>query len=527
LAVDGKRDWDAEFIQLLPSMVTSKTDLEAASAIVRWLDSLGPVTPCAKCVTDSAMPVPAPTKGWLESDVRDPGLRASLERIYVNRPGSGSQHYVRPAPGVGNALFSNESTGESDQDPAARLLTLARYWNAVRFWFPYRTLIARDWDKVLETYVPQFAAADNGATYAGLLHRFAAELGDGHSRIRPQARSAKPPSAAAPSKPVCIFSIDWRFAGEHLTVHRDAKGILRPGDVILAIDDVPLATMLQRIEQTIRVSTHAHQLERSTNYLLAGECAVARVLFKRGPDILESKLVRIPAVEADPLIGKRSHDRTGPTFQTLPGNVAYLKLSDIQDRDIPDYMNRARSTSGLIVDIRNYPSAFVPFAIGRYFAQSNTPFAKFTKPQFRTPGAFEWANTATINPAPAGERLTIPLVVLIDSQSISQSEYTAMALEAVGAHLVGSTTAGADGNVTMLPLPTGETAIFTGIGVFYPDGRPTQRIGIVPHDFVEPTPAGIAAGRDEVLDAALEFVVQSSGQKPRAKIRPRRLSHQQ
>jgi hypothetical protein len=47
----------------------------------------------------------------------------------------------------------------------------------------------------------------------------------------------------------------------------------------------------------------------------------------------------------------------------------------------------------------------------------------------------------------------------------------------------------------------------SGIGVFYPDRRPTQRVGIVPDVEVRPTLAGIRAGRDEVLEAALRQIL--------------------
>lgn len=43
----------------------------------------------------------------------------------------------------------------------------------------------------------------------------------------------------------------------------------------------------------------------------------------------------------------------------------------------------------------------------------------------------------------------------------------------------------------------------SGIGVFYPDKRPMQRVGIVPDVEVRPTIAGIHAGRDEVLEEAV------------------------
>lgn len=99
-------------------------------------------------------------------------------------------------------------------------------------------------------------------------------------------------------------------------------------------------------------------------------------------------------------------------------------------------------------------------------------------------------------------------MILVDEASQSQAEYTAMAFRAApGAIVVGSTTAGADGNVSSIPLPGGQRAMISGIGVFYPDKRPTQRIGIVPDLVALPTIAGIRAGRDEVLEAALEHVL--------------------
>ena len=52
--------------------------------------------------------------------------------------------------------------------------------------------------------------------------------------------------------------------------------------------------------------------------------------------------------------------------------------------------------------------------------------------------------------------------------------------------------------------------MISGIGVFYPDKKPTQRVGIVPDVEVQPTIAGIRAGRDEVLEEALRQILETS-----------------
>jgi C-terminal processing protease CtpA/Prc len=63
--------------------------------------------------------------------------------------------------------------------------------------------------------------------------------------------------------------------------------------------------------------------------------------------------------------------------------------------------------------------------------------------------------------------------------------------------VIGSQTAGADGNVTVIALPDGVRTVFTGLGVYYPDGTATQRIWIVPDIETRATLAGLRAGLDE------------------------------
>ena len=46
----------------------------------------------------------------------------------------------------------------------------------------------------------------------------------------------------------------------------------------------------------------------------------------------------------------------------------------------------------------------------------------------------------------------------------------------------------------------------TGLGVYYPDGRETQCIGIIPDIEVKPTIEGIKQGKDEVLERAIKFI---------------------
>jgi C-terminal processing protease CtpA/Prc len=92
--------------------------------------------------------------------------------------------------------------------------------------------------------------------------------------------------------------------------------------------------------------------------------------------------------------------------------------------------------------------------------------------------------------------------MLINEYAMSASEHTSLRFEAAAdVTFIGSPTSGANGMITSVVLPGGMFVTFTGADVRHADGRQLQRVGIQPHIRVEPTLAGLRAGRDEVLEA--------------------------
>jgi C-terminal processing protease CtpA/Prc len=97
--------------------------------------------------------------------------------------------------------------------------------------------------------------------------------------------------------------------------------------------------------------------------------------------------------------------------------------------------------------------------------------------------------------------------MLIDERAISQAEHTGLFLESAnGTKFVGSPTNGANGDVTNFSVPGGIFISFTGQAVRHLDGRQLQRVGLQPDIPVTPTIKGIQAGRDEVLEKAIEYL---------------------
>jgi C-terminal processing protease CtpA/Prc len=226
-----------------------------------------------------------------------------------------------------------------------------------------------------------------------------------------------------------------------------------------------------------------------------------RLSVKREGSTLDVTARRVPRDSMDTTTGW-THDLPGPTFRRLSDDVAYLKMSSVKNGEVDQYLRGAAGAPCLVIDIRNYPSAFLVFELGQHLVKDSTAFVTFTTGDTRNPGAFGWSEPLSVTPEkPYFEG---KVAILVDEVTQSSAEYTTMAFRArPGTVVVGSTTAGADGNVSAIPLPGGLRTMISGIGVFYPNHRPTQRVGIAPDVVIRPTIAGIRAGRDEVLEAAI------------------------
>lgn len=98
-------------------------------------------------------------------------------------------------------------------------------------------------------------------------------------------------------------------------------------------------------------------------------------------------------------------------------------------------------------------------------------------------------------------------VVLMNEFTQSQAESTAAAFQdANGTTLIGSRTAGAEGDITNTCLPGDICITFSGQEVRLANGDQLQCVGLKPDVEVRPTIEGLRAGRDEVLERALVFL---------------------
>jgi len=508
IIASGQHHWDYDLFRLLPQVLSSADQASANAAAHKWIAALGALNECTACAslneTDLYM---KPKLEWISDEkLLGTDLSRDLQRIHRNRPAAGNGFYVSLAPNVGNPVFDHEPAypGIKLPDAGFQILALYRFWNIIEYWYPYRDIVGENWDNVLTEFIPRIALAKTADSYQREFMAFIAKVHDTHANLW-SSLQVRPPVGD------CQLPVVVRFVENSAVVSGYSQAVAGPatglkiGDVILDIDGTPVSQLVESWSPYYAASNDPTRLRDIAHSMTRGNCGPSILRVRRESQTLTLTTPRVPPGASDSQAG-RTHDLPGETFRKLSNDVGYLKLSSVKAADAARYIESANTTKGLIIDIRNYPSEFVVFALGSLLVDKPTEFVRFTVGDLSNPGAFHWHPPLSL--IPGQPHYTGKIVILIDETTLSQAEYTTMAFRsAAGAIVVGSTTAGADGNVSAIPLPGGFRAMISGIGVFYPDRKPTQRIGIVPNVEIRPTVAGIRAGRDEVLEEALRQIL--------------------
>jgi hypothetical protein len=505
----GQVHWDYELFRIMPAILAAN-DLAGASAVLlQWIDGLGEAKPAGSPAEFNESDLHLrPDLRWLQDEARlGSALSQRLRTIQSSRSRVPRQFYVSQASGVGNPVFDHEPAYQRipDADAGYQLLGLFRFWNIIRYWFPYRDLIKDDWDATLAEFIPRIGLAKTNSAYQLEMMAMIARVHDTHANLW-SSLQVRPPTGDS-QLPVTVRFIEGRAViAKLLSVPGQSPSGLQVGDVITAIDGVAVGKLVEQWSPYYAASNETTRLRDIAHALTRGPAGAMKVWVRRGDQEQEITANRV-AISALGSQNLRSHDLPGPVFRRLSKDVAYLKLSAVKAADADQYIEEAAGTKGLVIDVRNYPSEFVVFALGSHLVDQPTEFARFTICDLTTPGAFHWRGKP-LSLSPRAPHYSGRIVILIDEMTLSQAEYTTMAFRvAPGAIVVGSTTAGADGNVMPIPLPGGLSTMMSGIGVFYPDKRPTQQVGIIPDIEARPTIEGIKAGRDEVLEEALRQIL--------------------
>jgi carboxyl-terminal processing protease len=84
-----------------------------------------------------------------------------------------------------NVLLTNEKRYLAAFPPIEiRLLAVAHYWSVINFFFPYKSLIEYNWDRIPSLYCEQILTNKNELDFHQTLRRLTTEIRDGHGSLQ-------------------------------------------------------------------------------------------------------------------------------------------------------------------------------------------------------------------------------------------------------------------------------------------------------------------------------------------------------
>ncbi|MCP4657981.1 MAG: hypothetical protein GY856_21440, partial [bacterium] len=384
----------------------------------------------------------------------------------------------------------------SGDDRATRLAAVALAWGVFQHFYPYFDVVESDWPGALRQALSDASSDPDARAFLDTLRRLVAELRDGHGRV-----------GHASDQSTSHLPLLWHWIENQLVVTRispEGTADLRPGDAVLSVDDKPALTALREREALISGATLQWQRYRSLDELAVGQ-AGREMRLEVASLAGEKRTVTLEATLPSYGEGSLREERPEKIAEVRPG-IFYLDLGRISDEDFRSSVDRLAQARGIVFDLRGYPM-LSPIVIAHLIdepvssARWNVPVV--TRPD-REGMTFDFSNWWVMPEAP---RLTAKVAFLTDGRAISYAEtYLGIIEHYRLAEIVGTATAGTNGNVNPLTLPGGYRVSWTGMQVLKHDGSRHHGVGIQPTIPVSRTRRGVAEGRDEVLERALEVV---------------------
>jgi hypothetical protein len=525
----GEKNWDEELLGMIPLIRFAEED-EVNDILYDWYVSLGDdgydghgssyQTQDLRCMVDLT---------WI------------TDESYLGAPLSAALARFREIPKMdlskapvffddnGVCDFSNEKA-HSASGVENYLLGLFRLWNAIEYYFPYKDIIDYDWNEVLLEFIPEMIEAANADSYWFTLYAVSAKTHDAHvywdnQPSKLEMRFGGSYTGDHDSRRLAIPVMFERAEGQIVVLKTFRDIFLQPGDVVISVDGVDINKIVEDIKQYIAVPND-EKLRDVMLFLPLCKSSMPEVTVLRdGKELTDT--VRAVSWDYKIFKGGLVEKPIEKSHELLDNNIGLINPMIINADQLYDVMKEFSGTDGLIIDLRQRPHTSISvYLLAEYFLDEVKPCTLWSKPFAPVPGFYWDASISRVGPGVRVSRewyaandikypdvidpyfYNKPVVILMNQHSQSKTEAVIMGLRTgPNVTVLGSNSIGADGNCAYLPMPGGATLRFTNFGAYTPEGGQTQRIGLSPDIYIEQTIAGIRDGRDELMEAAVEFLL--------------------
>lgn len=385
----------------------------------------------------------------------------------------------------------------TDDDRATRLADVILAWNVFQHFYPYFDVVKTDWPASLETALRSAATDPDAAAFGNTLRRLVAALHDGHGHVY-----------SSSGRPMFPVPVSWDWIEDRLVVTHVPKTQgqdIGRGDVVIAIDGKPVAQALAEIESLISGAT-----PQWIRFRALGELALGN---KDEPVTLEIESYGKPGkrhrvtLKRDLSPMDLAEPRPEKIKEMEPG-ILYVDLNTISNDDWNKALPQLSTARGIVFDMRGYPSKLSPDFLS-YLSEKSLTSAQWHIPNVAFPDRKElqFERGGEWNLPPKTPYLAAKKAFITDGRAISYAESCMGIVEHYKlGEIVGGATAGTNGNINFFTLPGGYRLFWTGMKVLKHDGSQHHGVGIRPTIPASRTLAGAAAGRDELLERAIQAV---------------------
>jgi carboxyl-terminal processing protease len=379
-----------------------------------------------------------------------------------------------------------------------RLEVLEDLWRHLNETYPtleYKGIFGREWIEPTAERVRHVRADEE---FYGLLLELMATLKDTHTRI-----ISYPGQPESESPPVQLDQIDDKIT----VIRADESTDLKPGDVVLAVDDKPAAESLLVQMKRVCSSTDRGRVRGACGQLLAGPPGTKVTLKIERADHSTQQITLLreaKAFRSEPAVSSKR----------ITDSLGYIRISRWGGPNLVAQFDRAleefKNTKGVIIDVRGNgggSDALADEVNGRFLDKMVVSSIDF----WREAGTDHFHKTIGRVQPRGPWTFRGRVAVLTDEGCASACEHFVSGMEAIGrVLLVGTPTNGAGGGPTVVTLCDGtKVAISRALGM-RANGVVFEGHGIPPHIFSTPSIQDLRDGRDAALELSKAWLL--SGQ---------------
>jgi hypothetical protein len=382
-----------------------------------------------------------------------------------------------------------------------RMLAAIRLWGVLRYFNPYVSQMGDKWDDVLVELLPRIADARDAREYHRAMAEMAARSGDAGCAARSSATADLFGPATAP------FEVRF-LEGQPVITRMFKANSAEVGDVILKINDNPVQNRIEELSRLIAAPGQEARWSQLGRYLVtAASAGMAKVTVKGKNGEPRDLMVALnPANQTNVPEG-----RSGDAIRLLDERTGYADLERIEAPDVEKIFEKFSNTAAIIFDLRGYPR-YHAMTIAAHLASGGQTVA--AELFHNVVGIGTGDNHISLQQS----ELRIPrqprpdykgkTVALIDDLALSLGGESAMYLKSANQTvLIGSTAFPMFANyATLLELPGGIKVTFSGEMPRWPGGKLLYPDGVKADILVRPTIGGLREKRDEVLEAAIQYL---------------------